>query len=275
MRLFYNSNGFAHHRLEDVVDILADFGYDGLALTPDVPHLDPYRALPLEVERFRAHCERRGVAITLESGARFVLDPRRKHHPTLLSSAGHGRRLDYYLRLVDMAQILGAPIVSIWSGAAEPDTPPLDAALDLLAARLEPLMKKAGERGVTIAFEPEPGMLVDTVERYRALARRLAPAKLALTIDLGHLAVSEAPPYDKYIADNGDVLALVHADDSKVGRHEHLPIGEGDLDFQAIANALKRISYGGPVAVELSRHSHDAVRMARETIEALRRLGIR
>ena len=38
----YNTNGFAHHRLEDTLRILADLGYGGVALTLDYTVLNPY-----------------------------------------------------------------------------------------------------------------------------------------------------------------------------------------------------------------------------------------
>ncbi len=42
MRLGYNTNGLAHHRLVDAIDLLADEGYQSVAITLDAGALDPF-----------------------------------------------------------------------------------------------------------------------------------------------------------------------------------------------------------------------------------------
>src|SRR5579875_2900571 len=98
MRFGYNTNGFAHHRLEDALNILADLDYQSIALTLDYHALDPYdsdttRQLPLVRDTLRS----RGLAVVIETGARFLLDPWHKHQPTFLSADAQARerRLDF------------------------------------------------------------------------------------------------------------------------------------------------------------------------------------
>src|SRR5262245_23670592 len=82
LKLGYNTNGFAHHGLEDVIGILADLGYHSVALTLDYHALDPYDpGTPAQVERVRELLSRHQMSCVIETGARFLLDPRRKHHP--------------------------------------------------------------------------------------------------------------------------------------------------------------------------------------------------
>jgi len=83
--LAYNTNGFAHHRLEEALAVLADLGYAGVALTPDVPHLDLATTGPREWEALRRRLEHLGLACVVETGGRYVLDPRRKHWPNLVT----------------------------------------------------------------------------------------------------------------------------------------------------------------------------------------------
>src|SRR5438105_224092 len=94
----YNTNGFAHHRLEDALTILAELGYRSVALTLDYCALNPFDSdLPRQLAAVRELLNRLGLRSVIETGARFLLDPRHKHQPTLLSPEPHGRerRLDF------------------------------------------------------------------------------------------------------------------------------------------------------------------------------------
>src|SRR6201987_3412200 len=88
----YNTNGFAHHRLEDALAVLAELGYQSVALTLDHHALNPFGPNPArEPEQVRGLLGKLGLRCVVETGARFLLDPRRKHQPTLLSPAPEDR----------------------------------------------------------------------------------------------------------------------------------------------------------------------------------------
>src|SRR5262245_52870464 len=126
MFLGYNTNGFAHHRLEDAIDILAELGYGGIALTLDVHHLDPFAPdLAARTAAVAHRLARHGMRCAIETGARFLLAPRQKHQPTLLSPSAEERavRLDFLKRCVIIAADLNADCVSFWSGAAVDNAP--------------------------------------------------------------------------------------------------------------------------------------------------------
>ena len=170
MRLGYNTNGLAHHRLVDAIDLLADEGYQSVAITLDAGALDPYEdpsALSRQVNAVRAALDRRGLARVIETGARYLLNPRVKHDPTLMDPdpARRGVRVDFLRRAIDLAKALQAESVSLWSGRA-PDSIDEDDGLERLAHALEPVLDHAEQAGMTLAFEPEPGMFIDTLDRF-------------------------------------------------------------------------------------------------------------
>jgi sugar phosphate isomerase/epimerase len=147
----------------------------------------------------------------IETGARFLLDPRRKHEPTLLSE-DRRRRIDFYKYAIDCAAELGSDCVSLWSGAlAIPlecgDPSPLSSreatsrgisgcftksgdesphsktrtiplavreAMDRLVDGLWEVLDYAAAGNVPIGFEPEPGMFIDTMRAFEELLSRLS-----------------------------------------------------------------------------------------------------
>ena len=266
MFLGYNTNGFAHHRLEDAIDILAELGYGGVALTLDVHHLDPFAPdLPVRVADLAARLSRNRMRCVVETGARFLLDARRKHQPTLLSPTPEERavRLDFLKRGVDIAADLNADCVSMWSGAAV-DNAPGGVHMVRLEDRGERLAEFAVERNVRLAFEPEPGMFIDTMDKFADLYRRLSHPALGLTLDIGHLVCNGELPVSKYLTEWKHALWNVHIEDMRAGVHDHLMFGEGEVDFADAFAGLREAEYAGGVYVELSRHSHDAVNTARK-----------
>ena len=273
MKLGYNTNGFAHHRLEDALAILADLGYESVAITLDFHHLDPFDCqLAAKVKQVRQWLGRYRLSCVVETGARFLLDPRRKHRPTLLSRdpASRQRRLDFLERSIAIARDLGTDIVSLWSGTAEPGEPS-ELLWDRLADACRRLSERAEIDNVRLAFEPEPGMFIDTLDRFDRLRKRVASQHLGLTVDIGHLHCTGEVPIADQLRRWRDWLWNVHIEDMKAGVHEHLMFGEGEIDFGPVLETLVEVGYSGGVHVELSRHSHDAVETARRARDFLRR----
>jgi L-ribulose-5-phosphate 3-epimerase len=276
MRLGYNTNGLAHHRLVDAIDLLADEGYQSIAITLDAGALDPYQDpsdLSRQIKDVRAALDRRSLARVIETGARYLLNPRVKHDPTLMDPdpARRAIRLDFLRRAVEVAKALGADSVSLWSGRA-PDPIERNAGMDRLADALLPLLDYAERADMTLAFEPEPGMFIDTLDSFAQLDERIRHPLFQLTVDLGHV----------HCLNEGDVRALlsrwrrrivnIHIEDMVRGVHEHLMFGQGTMNFSAIVSTLVEIGYENGVHVELSRHSHMAADAVRTAMSFLRPL---
>ncbi len=267
---YYNSNGFAFHRIEDVVRIIAELGFAGLALTPDVHHLDPFRTSAIERRAFRTLLDSHELKVVIETGARFVLDPERKHWPTLLDEPADAERRSALLRSsVDLAVDLGAPVISLWSGVL-PAGLEHGTAFERLVRGLRAVCEYAAPRGVRVALEPEPGMLVARADQWPDVRAAVDHPALGLTLDVGHcLANQEGVPEEAIRRHAADLLVL-HLDDHRPGVHDHLMFGDGEVDFTAIARAVDEVGFSGALEVELSRHSASAPTTAEAALAFLR-----
>jgi sugar phosphate isomerase/epimerase len=271
MLLGYNTNGLAHHEMFDAVALLAEIGYRSVALTIDHGVLPPYgRYLPQQVRRLRRTLEELGMRSVVETGARFLLDQRRKHEPTLLSAdrRDRDRRVNFYKYAIDRAAELRSDCVSLWSGMLGDGVAEAEG-FARLTEGLEKVLRYAEPRGVTIALEPEPGMFIDSMERFGQLLGQLGGADLRLTLDVGHLHCQGEGPIPAVIRRWAPRLANVHIEDMRAGVHEHLMFGEGQIDFPPVLQALAEVGYAGGVHVEMNRHSHEAPAAARRSFEFL------
>lgn len=273
LRYGYGTNGMGDHRLSEALRLLADLGYDGVALTLDHHHLDPFGpGLAGRVAAVAGHLDRLGLAAVIETGARYLLDPRRKHQPTLLDpdEGLRQRRLELLRRAIAIGSDLGAEAVSFWSGTCLPPSG-TGAAWERLVAACSELAALAADSGVRLGLEPEPGMLVETIGGWQRLVEEVGgPELLGLTLDIGHCRCLEPQPEAACVRATGSWLATVQIDDMRRGVHEHLPFGDGEVDLPAVLAALRDTGYRGLVSVELPRHGHGAPVQAEQSLAALR-----
>ncbi|MFM9610401.1 sugar phosphate isomerase/epimerase family protein [Streptomyces niveiscabiei] len=235
-------------------------------------HLDPLAPdLMTRTRRLARRLDALGLAVTVETGARYVLDPRRKHGPSLVDAdpQDRARRTDLLIRAVDVAEELGAEAVHCFSGVP-PEATLTDTAWKRLAESLAPVLERSATAGVPLAIEPEPGHLLATLADFHHLRGLLGdPADLGLTLDIGHCQCLEPLPPADCVREAAPWLRHVQIEDMRRGIHEHLPFGEGEIDFPPVLAALAASGYRGLTVVELPRHSHEGPHQATRSLPFL------
>ena len=274
MRIGYNTNGLAHHSLPEGLRLLASLGYQSVAITIDHAALNPYASgHDKELQEIGALLTEFDLRSVIETGARYLLDPQRKHAPTLVmsKSAGRPQRVEFLRHAVDMASVLGSDCVSLWSGKL-PEGDGRKEGLRRLAESLQIVIEYADRKDVQLGFEPEPGMLIDTMDSWEELLEHIDSPRLGLTLDIGHLHCLDEVPIGDVIRRWADRLENIHIEDMRRHVHEHLMFGEGEIDFAPVLSALADVGYSGGLHVELSRHSHMGPVAARQAMTYLKSL---
>ena len=275
MKAGYSTNSFGDVDPLDALSLLCEQGYASLAITPDRNMLNPFeKTFASEVRVWQHALAKAQMRCVVETGARHLLDSKRKHHPTLLSDAQDdcNRRIEFLRRAIELAGELNADCVSLWSGAVCSDA---DETLlwRKLTDGVGEVLDHASRCGVVLGFEPEPGMFIDTVARAEELFERLGrPKSLGLTVDIGHLECLGERPLAATVRDVADRIVNVHLDDMIVCRHEHLPLGKGDIDYVPIFRELLAARYQGGLHVELPRQGHRWYETAKESYEFIHRM---
>ena len=274
LRFAYNTNGCSNHRLVDALELISEAGYAGVALTLDHHHLDPFaQDYERQAEALAKRLRELDLALVVETGARYLMDPRAKHEPTLLhpTEEGRARRLDFLKRAMRICAICEGEAVSFFAGRPQRKVSQANAGAWLLDG-LARVADAAAEQGVVVALEPEPGHIVGTLDDFklvREAVKQATQSPLQLALDTGHcLVVGDRDPASA-VKEFAAILGTVALEDMKRGVHEHLPFGQGDMDVPAILRALEEIGYERLVTVELSRESHRAHQAIPESLEWL------
>jgi len=137
--------------------------------------------------------------------------------------------------------------------------------------RLSRLCQLAEEAGVTLAVEPEPLLVIGSSQDALDMIGAVGSPALKVNLDVGHAQITD-DDVAASIRRLGPAIAHLHLEDIAGRVHRHLPLGEGDMDFVAIREALDEIGYAGPYVVDLFGQEMDPLQVATDALAAMRRL---
>lgn len=122
-----------------------------------------------------------------------------------------------------------------------------------------PLINGAGCRvAIENIFEEEPSTLL-------ALLEQLDPALFGHCFDAGHFNLFATVTLEEWFARLGERIIECHLHDNHGSADEHLPVGEGEIDFPAVTALLRRYA---PAAIwTLEAHSKERLIRSRQNIK--------
>jgi len=275
--LAFSSNAFKKNTLAESIDALADIGYRGVEFMADMHHAWPPTFDAARRRETAKQLEGRGLVVSnVNAFTCFVHGD--TYHPTFFEADKKYRqlRIDHTKRSLELAQEFGAKTVSI-----QPGGPVLNSGLtveeasDLFAEALWDVVPTARATGVTIAVEPEPGLLIQTGQEYLDFKHKYFSheSTVKMNCDIGHLfCVGDDPA--EVIRKMPQHIAHVHLEDIGANHvHQHLTPGKGVIDFGRIFGALEEIGYDDWVTVELYPFVTTAAGVARDAWEHLSSLS--
>jgi sugar phosphate isomerase/epimerase len=273
IRLAFSTNAFKKNTLEEAIDAIADVGYRGVELMADTPHayppsLDSGRRMEIK----KQIASRRLAVSNINAFTLFALGD--TYHPTWIENDERQRelRIEHTMHCIELANQMQCSTVSLQPGGPLIGTGlTREIASQRFADGLSRLLPLAQRHGVTLAVEPEPGLLIQSAAEYLEFkhAHFKDDPTIRMNCDVGHLfCVGEDPA--EVIRQMPAEVAHVHLEDIGKDRvHQHLSPGKGAIDFPSIFGALHTIGYGGWVTVELYPYETTAAGVAKLAWEHL------
>jgi sugar phosphate isomerase/epimerase len=258
---------FQGWKFEDAVAYAKKAGYDAIEVAPFTIAKHVTDVPAAERARLREIARRADLPIT---GIHWVLAHTEGFHITHPDTAVRARSAKYICDLVDFCADLGGRIIvfgspkqrSLMPGVADAQ------AWEWATAAFRDGVKRAGERGVTICFEPlgpSDTDFINTAEEGIRFVKQLDSPNFKIILDVKAMS-SEAKPVPQIIRESWPHFAYFHAND----RNLKGP-GFGDVDFRPIAAALKEVGYTGYVSVEVFIFDEGPEVIATKSIEYLKK----
>jgi sugar phosphate isomerase/epimerase len=158
----------------------------------------------------------------------------------------HLRRMD---RAIEVAQVLGAPYIRVFSFFLTADQRPEDHR-DEVVRRMSALAERAAAGGVVLLHENEKEIFGDVPERVHDLVTAVDSPALRLAWDAANYVQCGVVPFPEAYALLRPFTDYVQVKDAVLATGEVVPAGEGDGRLRETVRALADDGYQGFVSME-------------------------
>ncbi len=178
----------------------------------------------------------------------------------------HGRILEYVDRLTGRLAEVGGRLLGVSVGNAR--RPKTEAELDAQAELLREIMRIGEARGITVNLHNHIYEVENNEGDLRGTLARIPEVKLGPDIDW--LVGAGIDPVD-FIRRYAGRIVYAHLRDRQADGVWAEAMGEGNIDYRAVARALRETSFRGQLAIELA-HPRDfrPTRPLRESLKISR-----
>lgn len=258
---------FEGWELERVARFVADVGYEGLELAPYTLARHVGDLSPADRAQIRRAVEAGGIRVV---GLHWLLARTEGLYLNDPDPETRERAVRYLLDEIDLCADLGGEVLVLGSPEQRNPRGGLSSA-DAWAHTVDAMRRcgeRAAERGVVFCIEPlsPPGCrFITTVDEAARLVREVGHPGFQMIVDAKAMA-GDPRPIAEQIRIASPHIRHVHVNDTN-----GLGPGMGDLDVGPVLAALGEIEYPGWVSVEAFDATYGIERIARESMENMKK----
>jgi sugar phosphate isomerase/epimerase len=226
----------------DVIRAVAEAGIDAIEIGTPPRHFDVWqRPQVAAVRRALQHTGITPLAIHAPFGGLLDLSDPNPHH--------RGAAIGAILTAAEVLQQLGGRLVVVHATDVPRTVPDAAQRLDDAAAALRTVQRACARMDMTLALETPLGHLIGgSPEEFSFLLDAAGP-ETRVCLDTGHTTLSRQ--WDTFATLAAHRVVHVHAHDHRGTYDDHLPPGEGIIDWAAIHRSLCTIRFEGSIVLEL------------------------
>ena len=226
----------------EAVDFIMDAGFDGVEISAFDKQFQPREAFyaPGFAARMLDAMKRRGVR-------GFSVSAHKDYTETPEAFA-------IVRDMIRVAAELGSDYAII-NGAIRREGEEYEAQWDAMIRKTRELAHIAGELGVKLAIEYEPGFVTDSTELLLRAIHEIDSPVIGVNCDIGHVFLCDADPM-RAIEQSAPYILQCHVENMARGVHDHLVPWEGDMDLAAYLAKLREVGFDGGLGLDLYRYEY-------------------